>query len=253
MNVLHPAIAALKIQENGYTLRFAETEQEFKATFALRYDVFTKEFAAGSKNEEGIEQDVFDASCHHMIIFDKVGNIIATYRMQSADMAFAGSGFYSAAEFCLDQLPEKDLFNSVEIGRVCIHKDHRRFVVLLLLLKGLAAYLKALNKDILLGSCSLMTTSISAAEEAYTFFKKNNHFHPKILIPVQDNYAFEFRKNAVLPRFYKLERLITVYLKYGAKICSLPALDLDFKTIDFLTLIDTKLMPIEHFNYFFNK
>jgi putative hemolysin len=36
----------------------------------------------------------------------------------------------------------------------------------------------------------------------------------------------------------KLPKLLRAYLSLGAKICGPPAIDRDFKTIDFLTLID---------------
>jgi putative hemolysin len=40
-----------------------------------------------------------------------------------------------------------------------------------------------------------------------------------------------------------IPRLIRLYLDYGARMCSEPALDRDFKTIDFLALFDLQDLP----------
>jgi putative hemolysin len=36
-----------------------------------------------------------------------------------------------------------------------------------------------------------------------------------------------------------------IYFKYGVKICSYPAIDREFKTIDFLVLLDLNDLSIE--------
>jgi putative hemolysin len=40
----------------------------------------------------------------------------------------------------------------------------------------------------------------------------------------------------------KIPKLLRAYLSLGAKICGPPALDREFKTIDFLTLLDLRAM-----------
>jgi putative hemolysin len=41
----------------------------------------------------------------------------------------------------------------------------------------------------------------------------------------------------------KIPKLLRAYLSLGAKICGPPALDRQFKTIDFLTLLDLESLP----------
>jgi len=41
----------------------------------------------------------------------------------------------------------------------------------------------------------------------------------------------------------KIPKLLRAYLSIGAKICGPPALDRQFKTIDFLTLLDLHSLP----------
>jgi putative hemolysin len=38
-------------------------------------------------------------------------------------------------------------------------------------------------------------------------------------------------------------KLLAAYLALGAKICGAPALDREFKTVDFLTILDLQNLP----------
>ena len=67
------------------------------------------------------------------------GTIVGTYRLQTGAMAFENAGFYSEREF--DFSPYKQLGDSViELGRACVHRDHRSTEVLYLLWRGIAQY-----------------------------------------------------------------------------------------------------------------
>jgi putative hemolysin len=41
----------------------------------------------------------------------------------------------------------------------------------------------------------------------------------------------------------KIPKLLAAYLSLGAKICGPPALDREFKSIDFLTFLDLEVLP----------
>ena len=41
----------------------------------------------------------------------------------------------------------------------------------------------------------------------------------------------------------KVPKLLAAYLSLGAKICGSPAIDREFKTIDFLTFLDFSSLP----------
>jgi putative hemolysin len=47
-------------------------------------------------------------------------------------------------------------------------------------------------------------------------------------------------------------RLLRAYLAVGARICGPPAIDREFGTIDFLTLVDQKTVPAAVYNRFFS-
>ena len=47
----------------------------------------------------------------------------------------------------------------------------------------------------------------------------------------------------LLPSAPKVPKLLAAYLAVGAKICGPPAIDREFKTIDFLTFLDLDALP----------
>jgi len=49
----------------------------------------------------------------------------------------------------------------------------------------------------------------------------------------------------------KIPKLLRAYLTLGAKICGPPALDRNFKTIDFLTLLDLETLSELNWRRFF--
>ena len=55
--------------------------------------------------------------------------------------------------------------------------------------------------------------------------------------------AFDCSLNQLAAEPVEIPKLLRAYLSIGAKICGPPALDRQFKTIDFLTLLDLEAMP----------
>jgi putative hemolysin len=55
-------------------------------------------------------------------------------------------------------------------------------------------------------------------------------------------YALPTVAEALAPEDAKAPKLLRAYLTIGAKICSQPAIDWEFKTIDFLTLCDLQAL-----------
>jgi putative hemolysin len=56
--------------------------------------------------------------------------------------------------------------------------------------------------------------------------------------------AYDCCLNHLAAEPVKIPKLLRAYLALGAKICGPPALDREFKTIDFLTLLDLETLPL---------
>jgi len=244
-----------EIVDGDYLLRFARTAGDLDAALKLRYDVFNLELKEGldASHETQRDEDEFDAQCHHSIVWDKTtGKIVGTYRMQTHEMARRGRGFYSAVEFDLAGLPTDVLDQAVELGRACVAKEHRNSRVLFLLWRGLAQYLAHNQKRYLFGCCSLTSQDPAEGKAVMDYLAEHGHVHPSFSVLPQPGYACGSKETvATQPATVQVPRLMKIYLMYGAKICGPPAIDRQFKTIDYLGLIDVHELDEKTFRYFF--
>jgi putative hemolysin len=211
------------------------------AAFRLRFLVFNLELNEGldTAYATGHDTDEFDAFCDHLIVKDlRTKNVVGTYRLQSGAMAAANAGFYSAQEF--DFNPFRKLGEEViELGRACVHRDHRSTDVLYLLWRGIAQYAARHGGRYLIG-CSSLTSQDPAHGAAIYAALQECLVEPQLrTIPRPD-----FAMPAVPPgdASQKIPKLLRTYLAIGAQICGPPAIDRKFKTIDFLTLMDLKAL-----------
>jgi putative hemolysin len=167
------------------------------------------------------------------------GAIIGTYRLQTDFVAAANLGFYSEREF--DFAPYRQVQDSViELGRACVHRDHRSTGVLNLMWRGIAQYALHRRGRYLIGCSSLTSQDPSHGSAVYEALQKYLVEPQLRTVPCVD-----FAMPLVPPgnASDKIPKLLRAYLAVGAKICGPPAIDREFKTIDFLTLMDLKSLP----------
>ncbi len=249
------AIPQEQICEGRYVARFARTREELDAVLKLRFEIFNLELGEGLESSYGTSRDLdeFDDVCHHLIVEDiDSGRIVGTYRTQTGEMAAAYRGFYSATEFDIAHFPAGVLEDSVELGRACVARDHRNTQVLFLLWKGLAAYVAHNQKRYLFGCCSLTSQDQSEGLRVMQLLEQQGSFHPSFSVPARPNY--ECRSDDLMGRSDReasVPRLFRIYLHYGAKVCGPPAIDRQFKTIDFLVLFDVFEMDAQTRRMFF--
>lgn len=239
--VLAPNVPDFRIEEGDYVLKFASTLDELDAALRLRYEVFNVELGEGlaESHDTGRDHDVFDAHCHHLIVSRaSTGQVFGTYRVQTVEMADAGIGFYSGAEFELDAMPEDVRSRAVESGRACVASSFRSARVLHLLWRGLAAYMTRSNKRYMFGCSSITSQDCLEGAHAFRFLQDEGHVHAGFSVDPLPEFRCPPDSFGKRSGKYKLPRLFRTYLSYGGKVCSPPALDRAFGTIDFLILMD---------------
>lgn len=226
-----------------YRSRLASSMADLQAAQALRFEVFNMELDEGlvQSYDTGLDVDPFDAACDHLIVEDVVhGTVLGTYRMQTGRRAAEALGYYSEREFDFGPF-ESRRAQILELGRACIHREHRNFSVLNLLWKGIACYAREQGTRYLIGCSSL--TSQDAAEGAAAYVR----LQPK-LAPVewrtQPRVHFACPLDGLPQPAPRIPRLLSAYLALGAAICGPPAIDRDFRTIDFLTWADIEAPAI---------
>jgi len=226
-----------------YVTHLARDWDEIRAAQALRFEVFNLELNEGLAESfaTGRDEDPFDSVCDHLLVEHvPSGTIVGTYRLQPGANAGRNLGYYSAQEFEL-QVFEPLRNEIIELGRACVHRQHRNLVVLGLLWKGIADYAQAHSARYLLGCSSLTSQDPAAGASAYADLCR--HHLATAEYRTRPLAAFDCPLERLAEEPPKIPKLLRAYLTIGAKICGPPALDRQFKTIDFLTLLDLQALP----------
>ncbi|MBM4187473.1 MAG: GNAT family N-acetyltransferase [Gemmatimonadetes bacterium] len=247
------AVPNCSIEAGRYQVRFARAADDLDRILALRYQIFNLELGEGldQSHRSGRDEDDLDGRMHHLMIRDRrTDEVVGTYRMQTADMAASRGGFYSAQEFDLGRLPREVIAASVEIGRACVAREHRNGRVLSLLWRGLAEYLTWNRKHFLFGCCSLTSQDPDLGVDTHRYLEGIGAAHPTLAVLPRT--GFECRPSRPpTPGPAHIPALFQSYLNLGAKVLGPPAIDRQFKTIDWLVMLDVREIDPMTYRHFF--
>jgi putative hemolysin len=239
--------------------RLAQSADDLRRAQQLRFEVFNLELGEGLAESyaTGLDVDPFDEFCDHLIVEElATAEIVGTYRLQTGQLAAANRGYYSEREF--DFTPyEPFRCEMIELGRACVHADHRNFNLLQLLWRGIACYAVERNARFLIGCSSISSQDPIEGAETYEELK---HYlvEPEFRTEPRPEFAvagggdpgwYRARSRQTWPASTPpatagaSSRLLRAYLAIGAKVCGPPAIDREFGTIDFLTLLDLHALP----------
>jgi putative hemolysin len=260
----HSVAHRVHAEVGRYRLRLAQSLEDRTAACRLRFRVFNIELGEGleSSYATGLDTDQFDEVCEHLIVEDKYSDnparcIVGTYRMQTGQTAVHHHGYYSQQEFNL--APYEPLRAGIlELGRASIDREHRTPEVLTLLWRGIAQYATDMGLRYLIG-CSSLTSKDPA--EGWQLYRQLEHYRvsPEFETMPTAAYACPSEQQdtpaqplscisepsaaaPLSPAQVKVPKLLKTYLAIGARIAAPPAWDRAFGTIDFLTLLDLKMI-----------
>jgi putative hemolysin len=233
-----------------YRTRLATTDADLEGAQRLRFEVFNLELNEGLDSAYlcGLDRDQFDEVCDHLLVEEiETGRVVGTYRLQTGAFAAAHRGYYSEQEFDFSPF-ESIRCELVELGRACVHRDHRKMYVVNMLWRGVTKYAVDRGSRYLIG-CSSLTSQDPAIGHGVFETLCDEHL---VASPFRTN---PWQKYALPPSPPATDcpappRLLRAYLSLGAKICGPPALDSNFKTIDFLTFLDLAAFPPSVRNHF---
>ena len=243
MNAVLDSARLLVSSPARYAARLARSEEEIRAAQTLRFEVFNLELREGLEHSYAIgrDEDPFDAVCDHLVVEHLPSqHIVGTYRLQSGTNAAAYRGYYCAQEFEFDAF-ESRRAHLIELGRACVHRQHRNLVVLGMLWKGIADYARNHGGRFLFGCSSLTSQDPAVGASAYADLSRNHLAALEFRTRPRPEFECPLEQLAAEP--VCIPKLLRAYLSLGAKICGPPALDTQFKTIDFLTMLDLETLP----------
>ncbi|EYD73590.1 hypothetical protein Rumeso_04711 [Rubellimicrobium mesophilum DSM 19309] len=233
-----------------FALRLAATEAEKAAAQALRHQVFVEELGAmGGRLSDpcaGIEADEFDAHCEHLLLLDSMRGeaVIGTTRVMTQEGAARAGRFASEAEFDLSALRRSGR-RLLEVGRTCLHPDHRGGAAMHRLWQGLAALVEERGVELLFGLASFPGTDSDAVAEPLACLQRDHlapgEIRPRSLkpVPLSPRPARDAdRRTAMLAT----PALVKAYLRLGGKVGEGAFLDREFGCIDVCMVLHTAML-----------
>ncbi|MEU9734540.1 GNAT family N-acyltransferase [Streptomyces sp. NPDC048002] len=233
-----------------YTVGIARTEDDVRAAQRLRHEVFAGEMGALLDTPQpGHDIDAFDAYCDHLLVRETgTGQVVGTYRLLPPDRAAVAGRLYSEGEFDLAPLdPIRP--GLVEVGRSCVHPDHRDGAVIGLIWAGIARYMVDNGHEWLAGCCSVPLADGGTLAAATWDRVREKHLAPE-----------EYRVRPLLPWSpegvarpqgrTELPPLLRGYLRLGAWVCAEPAHDPDFGVADLYVLLSMRRVNARYLKHF---
>jgi putative hemolysin len=226
-----------------FRVGMAQTLEDVIECQRLRYLVFNCELGEGLDSSSlcGLDRDHFDFACDHLMVRDATtGKLAGTYRMQSGYRAKGNLGYYSEQFF--DFSPFEPMRGEVlELGRACVHEQYRNGNVLQMLWKGIARYAQSCGARYLIGCSSLSSQDEDKGIALYEWLRGKYLVAQSLRTnPLERRRCHQSGAYVSPPR---PTRLFQAYLDISARVCGPPAIDREFKTIDFLTLVDLQALP----------
>jgi putative hemolysin len=226
-----------------FHVSLAQTMTDLTECQRMRYLVFNREMGEGleASDHSGLDRDRFDWVCDHLMVRDITsGRLVGTYRMQTGYRAKGNLGYYSEQLF--DFSPFEPIRGELlELGRACVHRDYRNTTALSMLWKGIASYAVLCNARYLVGCSSI--TSQDENEGMALYHSLSEKYLAEPLLRTEPKTDSRCKDSGTLTEPPRPPRLFRAYLDNSARLCGPPAIDREFKTIDFLTLMDLRHLP----------
>lgn len=240
-------------QRPGIEVSWAKNLDEVREAQRLRHLVFATEMGAQLKASiPGHDIDLFDDFCEHLLVRDaQTQAVVGTYRVLTPTQAKRVGSFYTDTEFDLTRL-RGYRERMVELGRSCVHPEHRHGGVIMALWGALTEFMVRNGLDIMIGCASIPMNQqgAQAADAAASIWLqlKEKHLAP-IEEQVRPRLALPIRPQAQDLRA-EPPALIKGYLRLGAKILGAPAWDPDFNTADLPMIMHIADMPKRYRKHF---
>ena len=226
---------------------WARHRDDVRAAQRLRFDVFAGEFGANLRTPVPYHDvDRYDDFCDHLLVRDEAtGDVLGTYRALTPAQARRAGSTYADSEFDLAPLAQLRP-RMLELGRSCVHPQHRHGAVILALWGALARFMATHDLDTMIGCASIpLEQGALAAAGVWNRARRTHMAAPSLrIVP---------RRPLPLPPDRELltldaepPPLIHSYLRLGARVLGPPAWDPLFNSADLPLLVRLDDLPLRY-------
>lgn len=231
------------------SVSWARHLDEVRAAQRLRHEVFGVEMGARlSSPLPGHDMDMFDDYCEHLLVRDGLsGEVVGTYRLLTPSQAKRIGSYYCDLEFDLTRL-RAWRGSMVELGRSCVHREHRNGAVIMALWGALARFMDGNDLRMMIGCATVplgRDNSLGWHQAASLWRRLSEkhlaaieyHVQPRLPLPVEQ-----------LDQSLEVEPppLVKGYLRLGARLLGAPAWDPDFHAADLPMMMRLDELPARY-------
>lgn len=249
-----------------YALRLATTDADLMAAQRLRYEVFVAELGGDGPlvdHAARLERDAFDPYFDHLVLVDLrrdpagLDHVVGAYRVLPGDRRVQAGQFYSETEYDLTPLLASGR-RLLELGRSCVHADHRGGTAMFHLWNGLADYVLERGIEVLFGVASFHGTDVAALAQPLSWLHHHHLAPPEMRVLARPPHRQEMdlipadrldRKAAMAAT----PALIKAYLRLGGFVGDGAFIDHAFNTTDVCLVMDTGQMSARHREFYIRK
>ena len=229
---------------NRLQVGWARHGDDVRAAQRLRFDVFAGEFGAQLHTPLPYHDvDRYDEFCEHLLVRDEEsGEVVGTYRALTPAQARRAGSTYADSEFDLAPLaPLRP--RMLELGRSCVHPQHRHGAVIIALWGALAEFMVLHELESMIGCASIpLDEGGLVAAGAWNRLRRTHmaepalRIAPRVALPLPPE-----------PQLLSLDAapppLIQGYLRLGARVLGPPAWDPHFNSADLPLLVRLADLP----------
>jgi putative hemolysin len=249
-------------------LRLAVKMSEVRKAQRLRFAVFFEEGgAAADAPATLVRRDIcpFDKVCDHLLVIDHAARnrfgktkprVVGAYRLLRHDVAQANFGFYSAQEFDIGPLLARHPNSRfLELGRSCVLAAYRGKRTIEMLWRGIWAYVKHHQIDVMIGCASLEGADPVKLASQLSFLFHHAKAEPQWLArPLPHRFTAmdrmkpgEFDAKRALS---SLPPLVKGYMRVGAKFSEGAVIDRQFGVTDVFVVMPISEIEGRYIEYF---
>lgn len=232
------------IEKNNFIIKIADQASEIEKAQRLRKQVFSQ-VSEGFKTRD-IDVDDYDSVADHLIVIDKTNlEVVGTYRFLLSDKVHK---HYSGREFDLTEflkLPGRKM----ELGRASVDPKARAGVIITLLWRGIAEYLKITKSDYMFGCSSMWNLNTDEIQRLCEVLRRKNLVSEIEVQPHESHKPlFNFQGIAQKPIsefddeiiYDLIPTLVKTYIHVGSKFTLPPAYDAKLGTYEFFGYVETQ-------------